>query len=430
VLLASAACTPVPGPAATRSDAETASGVETGSGAEDVGGHQDEREESVPGLCQASLACAAPLSADSKTDCTLGVVGEDGLVAYDGPASVWIRGRSSRSVPKYPYGVELHDDAGNDVAVNFFGMGAESDWILNGNYYDRALVRNKLGYDLFQSFGGVERYAPESVYCELTIEGTYVGVYLLLERLKRDDDRVVIDDEAGAGLSFVMKQDDQENFWASTATHGGWKLVYPNDATASEASKDGIASFLTAWEGAVLGADPYDEGTGVFSYVDMDSAIDVILLEEFFKNEDFCWTSLHIWKDVGGTVHFSPWDLDMTFGNLYYYDSYGDPTTWIDYRPELMAVMGRSADFRTRMQARWAELRDGPMSDDALYAAIDGYQATMGDSIARNFAVWDITSISYGTYFYHVADYAEEDAWIRRWVSERGAWMDENVAAY
>ncbi|MBM4367188.1 MAG: CotH kinase family protein [Deltaproteobacteria bacterium] len=376
-------------------------------------------------LCQAALDCPAGVTEEVKTECWLSVVSEGGEVHYEGPVGAWVRGRSSRTVPKHQYGVELWDEAGAEVKADLLGMGDESDWILNGQWFDRSLVRNKLGFDLFQSLGGKERYAPELRYCELELDGQYNGVYTLGERIKRDPDRVDVS-ESATGDSFVLKQDDANCFHDNTTTHGCWKLVYPSENSITEEQARGVESWLYSWEQATLGGDPFGD-EGIWDYVDEDSMVDIVLLEEFVKNEDFAWTSLHSWKDAGGKVHFAPWDLDMGYGVFLYYDSYGDPYSWIDYRPDMFAVPGTSDEFRARMATRWAELREGPMATEAILARIDGYQATLGDAIERNFALWPIEDINYGGYFYEVSSYAEEDARVRSWVETRAAFMDERV---
>ena len=377
-------------------------------------------------LCQAALDCPAGVTEEVQTECFLEVTSAAGEVHYDGPVGAWVRGRSSRSVPKHQYGVELWDEAGDEVSVDILGMGDESDWILNGQWFDRSLVRNRLGFDLFQSFGDEDRYAPELRYCELTLDGAYNGVYTLGERIKRDPDRVDVE-ASDVGDSFVLKQDDATCFHTNVTTHGCWKLVYPSENAITEEQARGVEGWLYAWEMATRSADPYDPESGIWAYVDIDSMVDIVLLEEFVKNEDFCWTSLHSWKDEGGKIHFAPWDLDMGYGVFLYYDSYGDPYSWIDYRPEMFAIPGASDEFAARLATRWAELRRGPMATEAILARIDAYQATLGDAIDRNFERWPIVDINYGGYLYEVSSYAEEDARVRGWVEARAAFMDEQV---
>ena len=90
-------------------------------------------------------------------------------------------------------------------------MPIENDWILYAPYSDKALMRNFLTFDLGRKMG---HYSPRTVYCELVINGDYKGIYILMEKIKRDNDRVDIakldsDDLAGDSLTggYIIKID-------------------------------------------------------------------------------------------------------------------------------------------------------------------------------------------------------------------------------
>ena len=393
--------------------------------------------EEVPGapwtdplteLCQIVLDCETALSGE-KTACQVEVRREDGSLEDAGPAVAWWRGRSSYHVAKHSYGVELRDEAGEARSVNLLGMGGESDWMIDGLYYDRLLVRDKLGYDLFQSFAEEGRYAAQSALCELTLDGKYEGVVALVERIKRDDDRLDLSRE-NDGEAWVMGQGDKDCFRWNTTTYGCFKLMSPDDDDVDEAAAATMTAFLDGWEAANASATPFAEGASVLDYLDLDSAIDLILLEELFKNEDCFYTSLHLWKDAGGKVHWVPWDLDMTFGQFPDYYDYGNPERWIQYRPQMWTVLTEHPEFHDQMAARWAELRAGPLDTDALHARIDALQEILGPAVDRNFERWPIANINYGTLFYPVASYEEEDAHVREWMEIRLAFMDAHVGEW
>jgi CotH kinase protein len=379
-------------------------------------------------LCQLELDCETTVTAE-KTSCNLRVIREDGTVDDDGAAVAWWRGRSSFWVAKHSYGIELRDEKGESRGADLLGMGSDPDWVIDGLYYDRLLVRDKLGYDLFRSFAKDGPTAAESALCELTLDGTYIGVVALVERIKRDDDRLDLD-PANDGESFVMKQIDEDCFRWNTTTYGCFKLISPDDGDLSPNASATLTAFLDGWEAAVVADDPFAKSGGVLAYADMDSAIDLILIEELFKNEDCFYTSLHLWKDKGGTVRWVPWDLDMTFGQFPDYYDYGNPERWIQYRPEMWTVWTEHPDFHARLAARWAELRAGPLASDALHSRIDALQLIMGDAIDRNFEVWPIESIQYGSIFYPVTSYEDEDSQVRAWMDLRLAFMDANIGTW
>ena len=90
-----------------------------------------------------------------------------------------IRGRISRGYPKKSYALEL------DQSIRLLNMRKDDDWILNSAYIDRSLIRHKFSFDLFKSLTSKEnkRFAVESRFIEVYINGTYHGVYLLMERV-------------------------------------------------------------------------------------------------------------------------------------------------------------------------------------------------------------------------------------------------------
>jgi hypothetical protein len=368
-------------------------------------------------LCQLALTCDTMPAFDTRVACTLRVAAEGGRVDWDGDAQVWIRGRSSSSVAKPGYGVELPEP------TDLLGMGGERDWVIDGLYYDRLLVRDKLGYDLLSAMGG---WAPESALCELTLNGAYFGVHALVERIERDDDRLDIADGSASGDAFVVTQNDSECLHTNTTTYGCRKLVSPDDGNLTADARVALEAWFVDWEASIVAGEP------VSTYIDVDSAVDAVLIEEFFKNEDAFYTSMHAWKDEGGTLGFVPWDLDMTFGQFPYYPygDYANVHAWIEYRPLLWTTIAADPEFHARLAERWAEVRAGPFATDAVLARLDALEAILGDAIVRNDEVWPIEQINYGGWFYEVDSYADEDAHVREWATERLIWMDANIGAY
>src|SRR6056300_504225 len=108
------------------------------------------------------------------------------------------RGSTSyRLSDKKSYGVETWDETGNDLSVEVLGMPSEEDWILMGQVFrastntlfDTTFLFHRLGYELFRSMGN---YAARSRFVELEINDQYLGIYLLMEKLKRDENRINI----------------------------------------------------------------------------------------------------------------------------------------------------------------------------------------------------------------------------------------------
>lgn len=392
----------------------------------------DTGPEPIPLLCSLSLTCESEIPDDPKVPCTFQVVDGQGRVAYDGRAGVELRGRSSMYFPKHQYGVELWDAAGDPLDVSLLGMGAESDWIVNGAYIDRAFLRNKTGFDLFQGWGGPERYAAETAWCTLTLNGTWLGIYIFTEKVKRDDHRVVLEeDPTGTGQSFLLGLEESGGFIDHSAVgYGTWALEYPDPDTATAAQLQGVRDWVAGWQGALLGADPADPDTGIFAWVDLDSAVDFVILEEVLKNNDAYYLSIYLWRDAGGKAHFVPWDLDLTLGQPTYNNN-ADWAEWILYRPAFIDRMTEVPAFRERLVARWRELRSGSLSDPALLEAVDRAQLALGPDLYRNYEVWDWDQILwYWSTLPPLEDVDAEYARIREWIPARTAWIDAHIETY
>ena len=100
-----------------------------------------------------------------------------------------IRGETSQYFDKKSYGLETWDREYNDIDASIIGFPDEEDWILYGPFSDKSLIRNKLIYDLSNKMG---RYASRTEFVELYINYDYKGLYIFMEKLKRDKNRINI----------------------------------------------------------------------------------------------------------------------------------------------------------------------------------------------------------------------------------------------
>lgn len=378
---------------------------------------------------------------EPKIICGFRVTDADGLVLYDSFAAIERRGRTSLQYDKPSYALELRDASDAEQPVTFLGMGRESDWILDASWFDRSFMRNPLTFDLFRCLGGKGHYAPEGRYATLALNGEAQGIYRLTERIKKDDDRIDISDDDGTGESFVVKQDDEEVFYETSIPsmyrYNEWRLVYPNLDQATDDQLAGIRQWMEGWSDA-FNSDAPEE---IFEYLDMTTAADFTLIQELSKNIDGYKLSLHLFKDLAEKAHFVPWDIDLGYGQPVFTEGEGDPenpepTGWIVDRTGLIDGMSEVPEFRELLAARWAALRQDRLSNEAITALIDEYQALLTEEvIAANFAIWPLENVDFSHLYppytnYEVDSYADEVAHFRGWVEARLDWMDAHIAEY
>ena len=107
----------------------------------------------------------------------------DDFNGYNGHITIEKRGNSSQWNDKAPYRFETVDEDGENNNVSLLGMPEENDWVLYAPWQDKSMVRNILTYKLSNDIG---RYAPRTKLVELYLNDGYEGVYVLMEKIKRD----------------------------------------------------------------------------------------------------------------------------------------------------------------------------------------------------------------------------------------------------
>ncbi len=273
---------------------------------------------------------------DPKITAHMGVIdnGGDNSVAapfnaYDGQIGIEIRGTSSQFFAKKQYSLETLDAAGEETDVELLGLPEESDWILYSSYSDKSLMRNNLVYQTASELG---YYASRQVFVELFLNDEYQGVYVLLENVKRDKNRVDIakvkDGEVTGGylLEFqcgVAPDADAAYFQTPMTAQGSYDgapcyfvIDYPNDEELTPERKVYITNYVTTLEQTLFADNGFDPVNGYSSYLDTESFLDHILLNEVFKSPDYFFRSTFLYKDKDATLALGPaWDFDIGLGN-------------------------------------------------------------------------------------------------------------------
>jgi len=368
---------------------------------------------------------------------------------YDGFIGIEIRGSSSQAYPKKQYGVETRDETGEDLNVSLLGMPEENDWILYAPYSDKSLMRNVLAYELARRMG---RYASRTRFVEVVLNGDYLGVYVLMEKIKRDRERVAInnlkedeisgDDLTGGYLIRIDKPDGVEgeswesNYLPAYATPARVFYQY-REPDAEDIVPEQVAyiqTFIDDFETTMDSESFDDPTTGYPSIVDMGSFVDFFLVNEIAKNIDGYRLSTYFHKNkdsIDPLLHAGPvWDFNIAFGNVNYNE--GDVTTGLQVElqdlgdfpmPFWWNKMAQSDPFQDALAIRWAELREGVLHPDSLTAWVDDTAAQLDEAQARNFERWPVL----GEYVWPNPDgvenrttYASELDYLKTWLVDRG----------
>lgn len=379
----------------------------------------------------------------------------DEPTGYNGPIGIEIRGQTSQGFPKKGYSLETQNESGEGIDTTLLGMPAHEDWALYAPYSDKTMLRNALTYHLGRKMGG---WQPRFKFCEVYINGYYHGVYLLLERIKRDKNRVDIcklsvDEISGDDLTggYIVKVDKLTGLNSSeyfttrptnrfgNASNYTFSYVYPKADRMAPQQKDYIFNYLEDFENMLNGISFKDPQTGYKKYIDVNSFIDFQIINELTNNADGyrISTFFHKQKDSkGGKLFAGPlWDFNLGYGNVDYLPNNVRPDTWLylRYGPNNYNTMHwwsrlmEDADYSDRLHYRWNDLRSGPFHEDSIMAYINDTIRYLGEAIDRNYERWPIIG-HYVWPNYHVGKTYEEDVdYMKNWIKMRLDWMDANI---
>jgi hypothetical protein len=351
----------------------------------------------------------------------------DNFNNYSGLVEIEVRGQSSASFPKRPYNFELRDPNGNDTSVSLLGLPKESDWILQGPFADKSQIRNALIYELGRKTG---HWTPRTAFCEVILNGEFVGLYNLIEDIKRDSFRIDIanlkpDEISGNDVTggYILKYDKP---------NGTLQIAYPKSKDLQPEQEDYIRQFITDYTNVLKTNDGLDSTKGYKKYIDYYSLIDYIIISELGKNCDSYLNSSYFYKDRddrNNKLVYGPlWDFDLCFGNAFWQQ--GDVLEGWEFAVNSRFNITRlfqDTSLVHLFQKRWKECRKSFLSDDSLMAKIDSLTNWLGEPINRNYQVWPV--IDKGLFFpaYEVHTYNEELNFIKDWISTRTAWIDANI---
>jgi hypothetical protein len=277
----------------------------------------------------------------------------------------------------------------------------------------------------------------------LVLNGDYRGIYVFLEKIKVDANRIDIarlrpEDLEGDQLSggYVLQVnwpgEEYSGFWSNDMF---FHYHHPNEDQLQRQQKIYIREYIEDFEAMLEGPDFSDEVLGYPAWMDVEACVDFILSQELAKNIDGFKASTFMYKDrddLGGKLTMGPlWDFNNSYGNNDEWP-WGEHTEWAretESDPVLFWWTRWFEDevFVWRVYQRWEQRREGPFHLDSLYARIDSLAAHLGEALDRNFSRWPIL----GTYVWpnrFVGEtYTEEVDYLKSWLADRVEWIDSNI---
>ena len=360
---------------------------------------------------------------------------------YNGRIDIEIRGSSSQELAKKQYGLSTKkaDDTTNNN-VSLLGLPGENDWILNGLAFEPSLIRNYLSFNLSRMLG---EYASRTVFCEVIINGVYKGLYLLLEKIKSDPERVNII-EIGPGDNtfpnitggYITKADKTTGgdpiAWTMSSYIGINDVAFIHELPKPENVTNGQDTYIRSEFEKLkntVSAGNISLESGYPSVIDIPSFVNYMILNELAANVDAYQYSTFYHKDRNGKLRAGPiWDLDLTYGNDLFIWGYDRSKTdkWQfsngdNEGPKFWRDLFNNPKFKCYLSKRWNQLiQPGqPFNFSSIEPFIDQTVATISEAAVRENALW-------GT----IGNHANEILNLKTFLKQRISWITSNVGSY
>ncbi len=344
------------------------------------------------------------------------------------------RGQTSRAYPKKGYRVNLvavtPGGISNKNKMSVLGMRSSDSWIFYAIYSDGTKVRDKFNIELWNSFGAEDtsydaHFGTHMEYVELVVNGEYRGLYGVMEPVD----------------STQLQISDQEYLYKRT-----FSRALSTELLDSYTTEEYLTVLGTELKGSDDAGTDYDwqcfrsyveleEETDDEAFVssaeellDMDNMADVWLFIQMIYGEDNIYKNMFyaFKKEADGyRMYQVPWDLDLTWGNVYTDDA---EQLYVTSAPELATeklswpfadrlIELDAGGIQEKISEKWKELRESVLSDENMEELLEACIHEVQDSgaFARDAARWPDSA--------HDGDY---DA-LREFMEERLAFLDEEL---
>ena len=369
-------------------------------------------------------------------------VNQPQFLNYDGRISIETRGSTSQEfLEKKPYGLTtlMPDDVSNNN-VSILGMPKENDWILNALAFDQTGMRDVLAYELSERLG---QYAPRRVYCEVMINNDYKGLYVFMEKIKIDDDRVnivkmdetcnTVPEVTGGYITKADKPGNDPIAWQMEEYGSSWwwanyvNYIHhdPKPETVTQAQNNYIHHVFMDLENKANNHNTSIEN-GFPSIIDIPSFVDFMMIAEYTSNVDVYSLSTFFHKDRNGKLRAGPvWDYNLAFGH----DEFGSRSRYDVWQFDNGDNMGskfwydlfHTDIFRCYMARRWHELTQfgQPLNYTMVCTRINQIDRLISEAVGRDNLRW-----------HKMNNHSNEVQQMKDWLNQRTNWLNANMGSF
>lgn len=290
-----------------------------------------------------------------------------------------VRGGTTASQDKKPWKLALEKQYHQNNNVDFLGMGADDDWILNAMFIDDTRMKEHLFMQLWNEWAQQASWNHKmstGQYVELVLNQSYEGIYLLQRRI--DDKYLKLGQEdiyLKGGASFFPES---------------LEVAYEIQKTplSQEDTFELMRGFFTGEDASIL---------------DLDNFVDVNLFLQYgCAVDNSCYKNMFylLEKEAAGyRLSLLPWDTDMSWGMVWineantgrYAYEYDLSMEKDATRQEYAAVSRQFPELDIRMAERWQQLRGSVLTEENILSLVEQMSSQLQRSgvMHREWQRWD-----------------------------------------
>ncbi len=322
-----------------------------------------------------------------------------------------LRGNSTQGFIKKPYRIKFNQK------VSLFGLDKAKSWVLLAEYLDPSCMHNTTAFYLGAASDALA-FTPTAHHVNLYLNGEFMGLYTLCEQVQENEGRMDLEQTITPDMTDL----DQFNFYVcldenAPETPGAkegedyfyvawcnkyFSLKYPKKE--DFCSDEQFYSFFDQLErryDKILDACRDGNAKKMKRYMDVDSLIDHMIIDQIMGERDHVWKSFYSYQIAGEKLAFGPiWDYDYSL----YIPWTSEPNEYyivdskIEYSNEFFRGVARSPELYAELCERYQSYYADVLDDCIDY--VKNYRDEIDESLALNDQLWyskkdDITNKNY-----------------------------------
>ena len=249
----------------------------------------------------------------------MGIEGYESIGSADAPLGMQIKGRGNYSwtLNKKPFRIKF------DTKQKVLGMKSNRHFCLLAHATWNDFLTNTVGFELSRRIGLA--YTPAQEPVEVVLNGQYIGLYFLTEKIRVDKHRVNIEEQVngdtnnenitGGWLLEIDDHPDPDQFGIREG-NGNWLAVkYHSPDSLSREQFRYLYHFIRDTDSAIY--NPDKTSTEWEKYIDIDTLACFYIVNEVTDEIESFANSLYLHKQRGDSTKllFGPvWDFGCSFG--------------------------------------------------------------------------------------------------------------------